>query len=156
MKKSRTPQIAFVDVTAALFGAINDLRDLFCRNGERGIALAKFHPQWGQAASAGGLNFIAIANRNEFVGTGCSGIDRRFVVAKMKRRSQLQSWTRVAGKHAIGHVDGVLQMRKDDSLFQNEVTNVIGPNRKAIFQSEFAQKICARQIEPASGTFFRA
>ena len=47
-------------------------------------------------------------------------------------------------------------MRKDDSFFENEVANMISPNRKAIFQTEFAKKIRAGQIQLPAGAFFCA
>src|SRR5215471_4823036 len=127
MKESGAPQIAFVGVTAALLGAVKDLGNFFCRNRERGMAFAQFHPQRRQTKPARRGNFVAVPERCQLVGTGCSGVDRSFVMAKMKRGSQFQTGPCSAGQNAVTHVHRVLQMRKNDSFLKNDAADVIGP-----------------------------
>src|SRR5262249_46231008 len=99
--------------------------------------------------------FVAVPERCQLVGTGCSGVDRSFVMAKMKRGSQFQTGPCSAGQNAVTHVHRVLQMRKNDSFLKNDAADVIGPNRKSVFEPKLAEKIGAGQIELA-GAFFRA
>jgi hypothetical protein len=47
----------------------------------------------------------------------------------------------------------VLQVGKNHALLQNEVSHMINPNRKTIFEAEFVKIIGAAQIELTTGSF---
>ena len=77
-------------------------------------------------------------------------------MAKMKRGPQFEARPFFSGQHPVIYVHGVLQMRKSNAFLEDEVANVIRPNRKSVFESELAQKIRALQIELTAGAFFAA
>ena len=47
-------------------------------------------------------------------------------------------------------------MGKQNAFFEYEITDVVYPNREAVLETEFAQKVCALQIKLSAGAFFRA
>src|SRR5260370_39782628 len=121
MEKSGTPQFAFVGITAALFVAIKNLRNFLTQNCECGFAATEFHSQRGKSGP-GWRDLVASVYRAEFVWPSCAFVYRNLVMSKMKCRPQLQSRTARAFQNAVTHVHRVLQVRKNYSLFQHQVT----------------------------------
>src|SRR6266700_2686649 len=155
MEKSGTPQFAFVGITAALFDAIKNLRNLHTRNRECGFAATKFHAQRGKSGP-GWRDLVASVYRAEFVWPSGAFVYRNLVMSKVKRWPQLQSRTAHAFQNAVAHVHRVLQVRKNYPLFQNQIARVIRPNRQPIFESKFAQITRASKIELTASTFLPA
>src|SRR5213080_3282296 len=77
-------------------------------------------------------------------------------MSKTKRRAQFQARPFFSCQNSVVDVHRVLQMRKKDALLEHEIANVIRPNRKSIFEPEFAKKIRALQVKLTAGAFFTA
>ena len=43
------------------------------------------------------------------------------------------------GKRSIGNVDGILSVRKVETLFQYDIVYLIAPNRQTHVEAEFAE-----------------
>src|SRR5437867_11558920 len=75
-------------------------------------------------------------------------------MSKMKRRAQFQARPFFSCQNSVVDVHRVLHMRNKDALPEHEIANVIRPNRKSIFDPEFAKKISALQVELTAGACF--
>src|SRR6266403_3164660 len=155
MKKSRAPQVTLMGVTPALFGPINDLMNIRSGDCESRLAPVQLHAQ-GRETTAGRCDFVTTLDRGYLIRSRPSFVHRRFVMAKLKSRTQLQTRTLSAFQNAIDDVDGVLQMGQENAFLQNDVAHAIRPDRKAIVQTELVQPIRAFQIKLTAGAFFAA
>jgi hypothetical protein len=75
---------------------------------------------------------------------------------EMKSRPQLHARARLSIQNSVADVHSVLQVRKEDSFFQDEIADVISPNRKTIFQSKLTQAIGALEIKLSARPFLPA
>ena len=75
---------------------------------------------------------------------------------KVEGGSQLEPRRFSAADNLVTHVDGVLQMRQEHALLDDQIAHVITPDRQPIFEPEFAQVFRAMQIELAARALFRA
>ena len=75
---------------------------------------------------------------------------------EMKSRPQLEARALASRKHTVRNVDGVLQVEEGDSLFQNDIADLVKPDGQAVFQPELAQIIRARQMKLAAGALLAA
>src|SRR4030081_816895 len=155
MKKSRAPQVTLMGVTPALFGPINDLMNIRSGDCESRLAPVQLHAQR-RETTAGRGDFVTTLDGGYLIRSRSSFVHRRFMMAKLKSRPQLQTRTLSAFQNAINDVDGVLQMGQENAFLQNDITHAIRPDRQAIFQTKLLQPIRAFQIKLTAGTFLAA
>src|SRR5437899_8809694 len=90
-------------------------------------------------------NFVAFAeNRNPVFAIGRVA-DGMFVRSEMDRRSKLQPRTFVRRQEPIADVNGVLAVKEQEALLNNNALNFEAPDGQAIFQPEFGQVMAAGQ-----------
>src|SRR5437867_5580577 len=77
-------------------------------------------------------------------------------MTKVKGGPQFQLRPCRSFENAILHVNGILEMWKKDALLQDQIADMVSPNRETVFEAKFTQEICAVQIELATGAFFTA
>src|SRR5438105_1716427 len=67
---------------------------------------------------------------------------------------ELEFYSRISRQNPITDMNGVLQVRQQNAFLQNNVANVVNPNRQTILQTEFAQVIRAVEMKAATCSFF--
>src|SRR6478609_6014659 len=77
-------------------------------------------------------------------------------MAEEKGGLQIESRALLTFENAINDVNGVLQMQHQNAFFENEIANVISPDRQPIFETEFMQIIGRAEIKLTTGAFFGA
>src|SRR5205823_9813772 len=83
-------------------------------------------------------------------------INRRFVMTKAERWTQLETWAFFAAQNSIDHVDGILAVQQEHAFLEDEFAHVIDPDRQPILETELVQIVGRAEIELTAGAFLPA